>query len=302
VNLGGEPERDDFGLPPVDIEIPDDARELDRDVQAYRRELRAQRRHARAVRLHAPFTRDGVVLPLLASCLVLALIAGTLLTVFTAGPSDNLVGSGPANPKQHASSGPATAASSTAASGAKASATDSPNAVLSSQKLPDQPILAHGTPVSLTSLLAQHGSLVLALVPARCDCLGAVQRLVSQAGQAGLSIYLVGALHQFALVEHLARGLPGNAIPAEDLSGALYRDYQPRGLTALLVHQGGTVAVAGLSGLTFYLTNQLSLLKPEASGAASSSGPAQSTPSATPPSGGSSPAPRSSPAAASTGK
>ncbi|HTZ91251.1 MAG TPA: hypothetical protein VMB74_02540, partial [Streptosporangiaceae bacterium] len=27
VNSGGEPERDDTGLPPVDIEIPDDARE-----------------------------------------------------------------------------------------------------------------------------------------------------------------------------------------------------------------------------------------------------------------------------------
>ena len=87
MNLGGEPERDDSGLPPVDIEIPDDARELDRDVQAYRRELRARRRRERRMRLHAPLTRDGVVLPLLASCLVLALIAGTLLTVFTAGPN-----------------------------------------------------------------------------------------------------------------------------------------------------------------------------------------------------------------------
>ena len=41
VNLGGEPERDDSGLPPVDIVVPDDARELERDVQAYRREQRA---------------------------------------------------------------------------------------------------------------------------------------------------------------------------------------------------------------------------------------------------------------------
>ena len=72
MNLGGEPERDDSGLPPVDIEIPDDARELDRDVQAYRRELRARRRRERRMRLHAPLTRDGVVLPLLASCLTVA--------------------------------------------------------------------------------------------------------------------------------------------------------------------------------------------------------------------------------------
>ncbi len=84
VNRGGDPERDDYGLPPVDIEIPDDARELDRDIQAYRRELRMQRRHRLMRRLGGPLTRDGMVLPLLASCLALTLLAGTLLTMFTA--------------------------------------------------------------------------------------------------------------------------------------------------------------------------------------------------------------------------
>ena len=56
VNAGGEPERDDFPLPPVDIEIPDDARDLARDVQAYHRERRAARRRRRLGRLHAPLT------------------------------------------------------------------------------------------------------------------------------------------------------------------------------------------------------------------------------------------------------
>ncbi len=83
MNLGGDPGRDDFGLPPIDIEIPDDARELDRDVQAYYRELRALRWRRRTRRLHRPLTRDGMVLPLLAGCLALTLLAGTLLTVFT---------------------------------------------------------------------------------------------------------------------------------------------------------------------------------------------------------------------------
>jgi hypothetical protein len=82
VNLGGDPGRDDFGLPPIDIEIPDDARELDREVQAYYRELRMLRWRRRARRWHRPLTRDGLVLPLLASCLALTLLAGTLLTVF----------------------------------------------------------------------------------------------------------------------------------------------------------------------------------------------------------------------------
>jgi hypothetical protein len=83
VNLGGDPGRDDFGLPPTDIEVPDDARDLDRDVQAYYRELRALRWRRRTRRLHRPLTRDGMVLPLLAGCLALTLLAGTLLTVFT---------------------------------------------------------------------------------------------------------------------------------------------------------------------------------------------------------------------------
>src|SRR5215813_13244754 len=84
VNIGGEPGRDDYGLPPIDVVIPDDARELDRDVQAYQRELRAQRRRQRARRLRGPLTRDGMVLPLLAGCLILALITSTLLIMFAA--------------------------------------------------------------------------------------------------------------------------------------------------------------------------------------------------------------------------
>ncbi len=97
MNSGGEPERDDTGLPPVDIEIPDDARELDRDVQAYYREQRARRRQQRRSRLNGFLAKDGIVLPLLACCLILALITGTLLTVFTAASDEgfqNLPGSG----------------------------------------------------------------------------------------------------------------------------------------------------------------------------------------------------------------
>ena len=86
MNIGGDPGWDEYGLPPVDIEIPDDARELDRDVQAYHRELRAQRWRARTRLLRGPLGRDGMVLPLLAGCLALTLLAGTLLTVFNGGP------------------------------------------------------------------------------------------------------------------------------------------------------------------------------------------------------------------------
>ena len=61
MDVGGDPGRDDYGLPPIDVVIPDDARELDRDVQAYQRELRALRRRQRARRLRGPLTRDGIL-------------------------------------------------------------------------------------------------------------------------------------------------------------------------------------------------------------------------------------------------
>jgi hypothetical protein len=130
VNIGGDPGRDDYGLPPVDIEIPDDARELDRDVQAYHRELRAQRWRRRTRRLAGPLTRDGMVLPLLAGCLALTLLAGTLLTVF---------------------------------SGAQLTAR-SPGRT--NHQLPNATVLIDGRRAALRHL---HG-LVLALVPTGCKC------------------------------------------------------------------------------------------------------------------------------------
>ena len=76
--------------PPLDIQIPDDARELDRDVLAYHRELRAQRRRHRLRRLagpFAPFAAHGSVMPLLASILAVCLVAGAMLSVATFSPA-----------------------------------------------------------------------------------------------------------------------------------------------------------------------------------------------------------------------
>jgi hypothetical protein len=130
VNIGGDAGRDDYGLPPVDIEIPDDARELDRDVQAYHRELRAQRWRRRTHRLAGPLARDGMVLPLLAGCLALTLLAGTLLTVFSSAPMT------------------------------------SPSAGRPGHRLPDVVVLLGG---NQTPVRALNGS-VLALVPPHCRC------------------------------------------------------------------------------------------------------------------------------------
>ena len=263
MNLGGDPERDDFGLPPVDIEIPDDARELDRDVQAYHRELRAQRRRLRARRLHGPLTRDGMVLPLLAGCLVLALISGTLLTLFSAGQADmpGLPGRTAAGPATTAKPTAGRAAGSTTATGqrpasqpaagrAGASAATGPSAGTGPAAtapgvgqvggpLPDKTLLVAGQSTRLRSL----SPAVLALIPAGCQCAAALRQLVYQAAAARVVLYFVGtggAVGQLRRLATQAGQRPAQL--AEDVHNVLGTTYKPAGLTAILVHADGTVA------------------------------------------------------------
>lgn len=73
--------------PPLDIQIPDDARELDREVLAYHREQRAKRRRNRLRRLAGPFAGRATVMPLLASILAVCLVAGAMLSVATFSPA-----------------------------------------------------------------------------------------------------------------------------------------------------------------------------------------------------------------------
>jgi hypothetical protein len=278
VNLGGDPGRDDFGLPPVDIEIPDDARELDRDVQAYHRELRAERRRLRASRLHGPLTRDGMVLPLLASCLVLALISGTLLTLFSAGQADvpGLPTRGAARPSatgtaatgRTAAAGSATggtAAAGTAAAGRARSGTPAAGQVPAGQAsagqlsagrtaagrtaaavgqiggpLPDKQLIIAGKATRLRSL----PPVVLALVPAGCQCTNAMRDLASEAATARVALYFVGTgsaisqLHQGQQAAHAGRRPVQVADDVHNVLGATYRH---SGLTAILVHADGSV-------------------------------------------------------------
>jgi hypothetical protein len=81
---GGGASRDE---PPLDIQVPDDARELERDVLAYHRELRARRRRRRLRRLTSPFAGQGTILPLVASILAVLLVAGAMLSVATFSPA-----------------------------------------------------------------------------------------------------------------------------------------------------------------------------------------------------------------------
>jgi hypothetical protein len=84
VNPGGGAGWDE---PPLDIQIPDDARELDREVLAYHRELRAQRRRNRLRRIAGPLAGHGTLMPLLASILAVCLVAGAMLSVATFSPA-----------------------------------------------------------------------------------------------------------------------------------------------------------------------------------------------------------------------
>jgi hypothetical protein len=234
VNLGGEPDRDDSGLPPVDIEIPDDARELGRDVQAYHRELRAQRRRMRIGRLHGPLTRDGLVLPLLAGFLAMVLISGVLLTVFTAGqnaatrqlPSAQ-VSNAAISPVPGTGNGPATG-----------QRTGKPAQKSASRRLPDAALIVNGQSLPLSTLV----STVLALVPAGCQCSAALRQLRRQATAAGVRLYLVGTGRDLQQDHRLAKRAGGPAAKvADDPLQVLATTYRPRGLTAILVHADGSV-------------------------------------------------------------
>jgi hypothetical protein len=225
VNAGSGPERDDFGLPPVSIEIPDDARELDADVQAYHRELRALRRKRRSDRLRRPLSRqgrrlgrEGITLPVLACCLMLALITSTLLVMFAADET----GVPPASGNR-----PAATARATGRVG---------------QPLPPAQMILQGGTVSLQAMTAD-GPSVLVLVPPDCSCAPAMRQLAAAAGAAHVRMYLVGKSGEMKQVTQLAAmaGQPhGQAVT--DMSNVLAAVYSEHGLTALLVRAGGTVS------------------------------------------------------------
>ncbi len=239
---GSEPERDDTGLPPVDIEIPDDARELERDVQAYHRELRALRRHQRRTRWHRSVGRDGIVLPLLACCLILALITGTLLTVFTATSEQNLTGL-----PNSGTSGLSTGR------GGSATAGRSPDIVVAGL-LPPAAIAVDGRALPLDAVREA----MIVLVPPGCNCTSTLAWLADVATSAHAPAYVVYNRQTKAEVQRLYGQLASRwravFMLADDTSDALTRPASfPPGmsaghLTAILVAPDRTARYA--SGLS----------------------------------------------------
>jgi hypothetical protein len=221
VNAGGDPDREDFGLPPIDIVIPDDARELDRDVLAYQRELRALRRRRRANRLRRPLTRDGMVLPLLAGCLMLALLTSTLLIMFAADQTGM-----PQLPRRPAVT-------------RHIPARPTPAGRIGGL-LPVSAVVIGGKNVQLRKVGKPS---VLTLVPQNCQCVSTLRQLSAQAGQAHVLVYLVGTGGGMQQLAKLAAQTGQTAAQvADDAQDVLATTYGARGVTAILVRSDGTVA------------------------------------------------------------
>ncbi|MGH7747766.1 MAG: hypothetical protein ACREQ5_23850, partial [Candidatus Dormibacteria bacterium] len=237
---GNDPGRDEYGLPPVDVEIPDDARDLERDVQAYHRELRALRRQSRVRRLTGPLTRHGMIMPLVAACLAVTLLTGTLLTVLAGRRVPLLPGRGPFSTAPlrtaPASTGPkSTAPQSTAPRSTPARAPAQASGGLQLPSVPDVQVILGNAPVSLRTLAPA----VLAWIPTSCGCSMALRELAKQAAAAKVPFYLVG--NSAAVVAQLpvlasqarTRNRPG---VVNDTQNAISITYQPAGLTAILAH------------------------------------------------------------------
>jgi hypothetical protein len=213
VDPSSDPGRDDYGLPPIDIEVPDDARDLDRDVQAYHRELRALRRRARVSRLARPMGRRGMLIPLIVGCLALTLLSGTLLTVIAGRQA-------------------APAPVRTSATGSR---TPSPT---TGDLLPDVQVTLDGKQISLRALVPA----VLAWVPQSCACLAALKQLTRQAAQAHVQMYLVGTGRVAPGLSSLARQVgQSDSQVVSDTHNALGQAYGPMGLTAILANGDGQV-------------------------------------------------------------
>jgi hypothetical protein len=238
VSFASEPGRDDDNPSPLNIVIPDDARELDRDVLAYRREMRAKRRRQRLLRLFRPFRTPefgghAAIIPLIAVCLAVSLVGGALLSVMTM------------------SQAAAPTLSSPPASSQSASPTQAASPVAKLSALPPGSVRLDGSTVPVRSLVSS----AIALVPVNCDCDPALQRLAGQAVAAHAKLYFAGSGQVITELDSLA-GRYG-AVAAADYDSVLTAAYRPGGLTVLLVFKDARAEVLRNLAADFQLTQAL---------------------------------------------
>ena len=247
MSFASEPGRDDGNLPPVNIVIPDDARELDRDVLAYRREMRAKRRRQRFLRFFRPFRTPefgghAAAIPLIAICLAICLVGGALLSVATMSPA----------------SAPTLGAQGTAQPAV-------PTGELTA--LPGGSVQLAGRAVPVRSLTSS----VIALVPANCDCGLGLQRLAGQAVDAHVKLYFAAGGQTAGQLAALTTRYGDRAATAvTDYDNVLTTAYRPNGLTVLLVFKDATAEVFRNLAVDFQLTSALRELGKSAASATAS--------------------------------
>jgi hypothetical protein len=230
VSFASEPGRDDGSLPPVNIEVPDDARELARDVIAYHRELRSRRRREQMAQVLRPLVRAGLIrhwtiFPLIAACVALSMIVGAMLSIRPA-------------------SAPVTSATPPAAT-----------------NLPPDTVKLGGGFVPASSLAGS----VLVLIPPTCGCGAVLSGIARQAATARVPVYFVYAAGSAAYLARTANLTAdygdGVARTVYDISGLLFFEYAPTRPVALLVARDGTAEVRRAFPPGFDLSPALRLLK-----------------------------------------
>lgn len=228
MSFASEHGQDDGSLPPLNVEIPDDARELARDVLAYHREQRARRRRERVLRLLGPLgraevVRHGAVIPIVATCTAMAMLIVAMLSIMTVSP-------------------------------ASAPTLDASPPAGSPDRLPAGQVQLDGHAVSIPTLTQD----ALVLVPSACGCGNAMKAVADQARSSRVSVYFVYYAPSAAAAARAAGTTraygDGVARTLDDQRGTLFDAYEPAGMTVLLVRQNASVEVYASLPARFNLT------------------------------------------------
>jgi len=199
------------------IVVPDDARELERDLEAWRREQRWLRRRRRLERwlLIDWLRRRRLIVPVAVLALVVFAIATTIIGVLVPG------GTRPSPPPI-------------------ALALASPQAPVGhvGGLLPDALLVSTSGPTGTRDL--RPG--VFAVVPGRCQCTVALERLVDAAAINRLTVFLVGGAGERTWLLSTARRLGPTVVPVVDPVGVLTDAYRASPLTVIAVHADGVIA------------------------------------------------------------
>lgn len=199
----GPQDGSDDDLPPLDVDVPDDARELDPDLLALRRERRSAARQQRVLRVFRTrrYQQYGVSGPALFVALAVVALFGTLFAVLGPTRSDR------ARPEPLA--------------------------------VGDRDLIAPATLLTSRGRRVESTTIrpaVLALVRPDCRCDEALADVAGEARTYGLDLVLV-----VDRARDRPAAAPPFTITLEQLEGDLFDTYRASGLTLVLLAADGTV-------------------------------------------------------------